>query len=176
MSRMDQYAQNQQTHWSDTSNPQLPNIGDPRQPANAWSPPNLVSPQPQPNYSHISIEMPFQGPLSATKVPSTRLYDSNMRDNDVPSSRPQDTVAAQGSWHAGSITSLEHGSSSNEVISGRIADTASKRPSRKRKAPPVGETQWEQKKPYIEQLYMSEDLPLPEVIRRMGEIHQFFAT
>jgi hypothetical protein len=52
----------------------------------------------------------------------------------------------------------------------------SKRQSRKRKAPPIREAQWEQKKPYIEQLYMIENLTLSEVLRRMEKDHEFFAT
>ncbi|KAG5657349.1 hypothetical protein KAF25_005913 [Fusarium avenaceum] len=70
----------------------------------------------------------------------------------------------------------EHGTLSHEINRGRVDNIPSKRPSRKRKAPPLGEIQWEQKKPYIEQLYMTEDLPLSEVMRRMGKDHEFFAT
>ncbi|KAF9767433.1 hypothetical protein IL306_000020 [Fusarium sp. DS 682] len=98
-----------------------------------------------------------------------------MRGNSVPSSTSQNPVTS----HPGPIITQGHGRHeipSNAVETGLVDSTSSNRPRRKRKAPPVGETQWEQKKPYIEQLYMKEDLPLPEVVRRMEETHSFFAT
>ncbi|KAM0186098.1 hypothetical protein ACHAPI_011876 [Fusarium lateritium] len=70
----------------------------------------------------------------------------------------------------------EHGSSSHETGGGHVDNIPPKQPSRKRKAPPIGERQWEQKKPYIEQLYMAEGLPLSEVVRQMENDHEFFAT
>ncbi|PHH81429.1 hypothetical protein CDD82_819 [Ophiocordyceps australis] len=39
-----------------------------------------------------------------------------------------------------------------------------------------GQRQWEKNKAHIEQLYMKDDLPLPEVVRRMEKDHDFCAS
>lgn len=107
---------------------------------------------------------------------AARLNHASIGGNSITASRQQDPAALQGLWPPAPNMTQEHGISSRENERGRVDNIPSKRPSRKRKALPLGEIQWEQKKPYIEQLYMTEHLPLSEVIRRMEQDHEFFAT
>lgn len=166
----------QQTHWAGYSNTQLPSIEGLNQPAVAWpssGPPYL---QPEPNYYLSSTGVSLQSPFNTTHEQAARLKDAGNGGNDIPASRPQDAAVLQGLWLSAPNMTQEHGGSSHEIERRRADDMPSKRPSRKRKAPPLGEAQWEQKKPYIEQLYIVENLPLSEVLQRMERNHEFFAT
>ncbi|CAG7558994.1 unnamed protein product [Fusarium equiseti] len=131
----------------------------------------------QKDYKVPEIEPQLQSHFSATQTQGERVNDANVEDNGVPASTPHNPRMLQGLWRPDPTVTQEHGNSSNAVERPHSHDRSSKRPSRRRpKAPAVGELQWEQKKPYIEQLYMKEDLPLSEVIKRMGETHGFHAT
>jgi hypothetical protein len=166
----------QDTPWGGFSSPRLPSIEVLNQPHVAWSSSGPLLPQPEPNYSHTTTEVSLQSPFNSIQAHVARPNNASMEGNDMPASRPQNPAALQGLWHSAPNVTQEHRSSSHEDQRGRVDNIPSKRASRKPKAPPLGETQWEQKKPYIEQLYMVEDLPLSEVIRRMKNDHEFSAT
>jgi hypothetical protein len=166
----------QQSHWGGFSSPRLPSLESLNQPVVAWPSSGHSLPQPEANHSHAPTGVSFHSPFNSLQAHVTRQTDGNIGGNAVPASRPQNPTALQGLWNSASNVTEEHGSSSHGIDRGRVDNIPSKRPSRKRKAPPLGETQWEQKKPHIEQLYMIEDLPLSEVLRRMERDYEFFAT
>ncbi|CAG1997017.1 unnamed protein product [Fusarium graminearum] len=170
MSRM-----NQQTVWDDFPTPQLPTIEGLSQPMDPWLSSGPLLPQPQLSYSHVTQGISLQSPSNAAQAHSSRL-NANNTVGEMPESRPQEPIPLPELWRLEPRIAQQHGSSSHAIGRGNDDNTSSKRPSRKPKAPPLGESQWEQKKPYIEQLYIEEDLPLPEVMRRMSESHQFVAT
>lgn len=163
----------QQAHWGNYSNPRPLTIESLIQPLDVWSPsPSL--PLPQPHYTDLPVEPSLQNHFSATQTQSERVNDANVEDNGMPASLPHNPRMLQGLWQPDTAITQQHGNSSNAV---ERPNHSSRRPSRRRpKAPAVGELQWEEKRPYIEQLYMKEDLPLSDVIKRMGETHGFHAT
>ncbi|CEI66059.1 hypothetical protein FVEN_g4529 [Fusarium venenatum] len=171
MSRM-----NQQTHWDDFPNHRLPTIASLNQPMDVWMSSGALLPELQPVYSDVPQAVSLPTPSNAVQAQDVRL-DTATSGGAMPIARPQESVPLQPPCRSEPIIAREHGGSSHSLLDrGRVDNTSSKRPSRKPKAPPLGESQWEQRKPYIEQLYMQEDLPLSEVIRRMEETHKFFAT
>lgn len=170
MSRM-----NQQTDWDDFPTPRLPTIEGLSQPMDPWLSSGPLLQQPQLSYSHVAQGISLQSPSNAAQAHSSRLNATNTV-GEMPASKPQEPIPLPELWRMEPRITQQYVSSSHAIGRGNDENTSSKRPSRKPKAPPLGESQWEQKKPYIEQLYIGEDLPLPEVMRRMAESHQFVAT
>ncbi|KAJ3538030.1 hypothetical protein NM208_g6082 [Fusarium decemcellulare] len=148
---------------------------------------------PQPKMSRLSLESnkpksnamstnltdyPLEPGASGGARPSDTSINGNILSRPVPAplaaSRNPGTV--QGFLNPEPTSQPPHGNRVAAINREGVGNTSAQRPSRKSRTRQPGETQWQQNKPHIEKLYMKDDLPLPEVVRRMERDHNFSAS
>lgn len=171
--------------WIHPSAPQLPSARGPNQrtsSADLWQFADIIPPQPQTQYGHISPNLPLQSLLNTVETYGARPGDASISGNvfSRPAHAPLTASRAlnpvQGFGNPGPHSQPAYGDRTATTIGEDAGTASSQRPSRRSRTHQTGASQWLQNKAYIEDLYMKQGLPLPEVVRLMERDHNFSAS